>query len=325
MPKFALPLVLLTLLAGACDNNADDARTDPQPQPAAAAAVQEPQESAEGADEPQVAAFPRNDWECTDQSAEKIRGWMARRGEMNARRLPLDKPANLELPARAGELSSGDHRPIIALEERRLSIDSRPVSRDFYGDLESLSRPIRTAVEGTRAQAAEEARITNEEATPPLPLMLIDQSVPKPGLETAFRALSDAGLQEAILVFADPAFEQKAEAIPEELHRELTDLHTGSRADLDKALQETTADCPQLAAAFDEMETLSPEARMPRLRQTLPQAWLDCQCQGNLEFTVARLFWPYEQGFPATTHKVQISDILAKLEEHESVRWADLW
>ena len=325
MPKAALTLLLFALLAAACDNDGGDATATSQAPDPVEAEAQEAQEPEQPAAEPPLAAFPRNDWECTEESAEKIGEWLARRGEMNAQHAPIVKPANLQLPERAGEVLSGDFRPTIALEERRLSIDGRPVSADFYGDLESLSRPIRREVERTQALAAAEAQLMNEEAAPALPLFLLDQSVPKMGLETAFQALSEAGLEEVILVFQNPAVDKSAEAIPEELHRELTDLHIYSRELVAEAFQEAIADCPPISAAFDEMETLSPEERMPRLRQTLPQAWIDCQCQGNLEFAVAALVWPAEEGFPATTHKVSIADILAKLEDHEFVRWGELW
>lgn len=323
MPKLALALLLSSLVVSGCDDDTEQVEADDEAQAVEATDDHEDRQPEEDP-EPQALSFAQNDWECTEDRADQIRQWMEARGEDNAQRVAIDKPEQLELVEREGDLESGDFRPTLALEFDRLNIDGRRSTSAFYADLDSLRRPITNSVERVQELARAEAEASGEDFDPPLPLVLIDQSVTKSGIDAALGAIVDAGVEEAILVFKDPGFEESADPLPADLRRELSDMEAYNQ-DLNEEIRQRAGDCAPIATAFDELQSLSPEERMPRLRQTLPEAWLECQCQADIEFIVAAVMWPSAQGFAATTERVTVTDILAEVAEHERITWGDLW
>lgn len=318
--KTTIAMILLTAMVtalAACESEPAEAEAV-----ADEAAEEAPEESDEGS---QLASFPGNDWECSNESAGKIEQWLTARQEMRADLVTFDTQGRVELAEVDGEPAQDSYRPVLTLEENRLFVDDRLAARDFQGDYDRyLTEPITRALEQARA----EAELLDEDPPTFIPLLAIDHRVSFRALGHVFEALADIDLDRVALLFEKPAPEPTAEAIPEELKYRLTDMLTRDyvdAAEVEGAREEATADCPQIAEVFIEAQSASVEDRPAILRQGVAQAWLDCDCQADIEFVSAYLAWTPPQQIPATVMEMDIEELLEKVEPGDTTRWSTLW
>ena len=319
MPRYTLYLLVTAVLLAGCesDSGQEEATADEPAEEQATGAVMT------GDDDSGLPPFPSNDWECSNESAGKVIEWLEARNDMSKQLVTTETAGRVELVERDGDLQIDSYEPVITLEEQRFFIDDRLINRVSHADYDLLTRPIRRAIERLDA----EAELMGEEPTTATPLLVIDHRTPFSTINQVLQTVDEAELPTVALMFSKPAPEPTAEAIPEDLKYHLADLHDRESymSRMDEAREAATTDCPQVAEVFQEAESASVEDRPAILRQGVPQAWIDCECQADIEFLSAYLAWTPHYVMAASVEEFAVDELLEKVEAADGTQWHTLW
>lgn len=91
------------------------------------------------------------------------------------------------------------------------------------------------------------------------------------------------------------------------------------------AQERATEECPQIGEAFLAVQAAPVEERPAMLRETIPGAWLECECQADIEFVSADLVWTPENATAVVVEERSVEELLQKVGAGDGTRWSSLW
>jgi len=203
--------------------------------------------------------FPSNDWTCDLAHAERAQAWV------DATR---PAPADQRL-ASIPELSPAEATPrlLIGVSDSTLSL----MQRDFGDDFNAAASAIEEARENAAGQPSLFAVA-----------LRIDGATSAERMSAILSALrSELGEEVLFVVPASPPTERAEPPVA-------TALKRAEQAASPGALQS----CAPVDALMDNLEALPPARRSSSLREGLVDAWIQCDCEADLEAFLAAKIWP---------------------------------
>lgn len=268
--------VVILLSFSACEKRAPDQIPAPQ--------VEEGEPAAE------IIAFPRNDWDCTQENARRIRSWVGEYEGRHGNRMLVPTSVALGLVEQSGELPT---RPLVIAEVREGQV---LVEGQSSKELEALPILVSERLRMLRAKA----EIMGEDYEGWALALAFAADMRQERVAATIDLLDGAegvDFSEVYLAFLAPHVPERVEEIPAELW---VRMREDFPRDPPKERQETLSEdrdggvgasflerCPALGPVVDELEKLQPQERAAHLGRGVSEVWLECDCNFDLEYFVA--------------------------------------
>ncbi len=279
----------ILLALGGCDRE-EEAQADP-PQEAEETVAAQADETAD----PDVVRFPRNDWECTEESRDELARWWEA-WHMDDVRVDVGSIT----------LAAGEPDP-----------EARP------GDLATLLVDEDTDLETTLAQALEQRRAEQElldevdEDEAIRVTLAIDAQTSTEHVGELLEQLRAAEVDTAVFVVGREATELPYEPVPDEVQQRveqvITDDDLSGTARM-AATRDALQECPELRELLDGMEQLPPDQRSAALREGLPAGWYACDCDADIEWVVGLFTLRAASGEPAGFVELTLDELQERLD-----------
>jgi hypothetical protein len=229
--------------------------------------------------------FPRNDWPCTADSGAKITRWYDRWMDANGAQISVKSVTLVQHEGDGGVVEDAD---VFELSPTALTYDDGPVvSVEALGDL----------IESMRRQRERMDALLGHQASGEQPVYLaIDENVSLTRVLEVLTWLKTAGIEGVSFVFQAPEPFAEFEVIHPEVKRRVEavrEAETRTRADgsaglvedgpVVSALRAASEDCAPIVEVWAALESRPPELRARFVRDHLADAWLACDCRGDLE------------------------------------------
>lgn len=298
--SFLLASLLLVVITTACERGEEDE------------SAEDPTTSVESSDRESEfeLAFPRNDWECTPESVEKIDRWFeAMQPSFDVPRMSLRlygqwaDLANeiLDEEDEFGAPATGPMRdsPILSGDEPLLMMNFFAERYRFRDNAQKTSEELRRELDIKER----ELRLLREEK-PQIAALALGAQTPMKKVATLFLRLQERDFTQFLLL-VDPSDDSEASApdgvepIPASLHQRFAEFQERTiRESLendsgflqptstDNALGEIIESCDEIQAIFSRIEHVAPHERLPVFTDQIGSAWYECGCDTDLEFLV---------------------------------------
>lgn len=319
-------LILGALSFSACEKRIPEQIPEPQ--------VEEAEAEAEAKEEvAELIAFPQNDWECTEDNAWRVRAWIEEFKRHKGKRALVPAPLAKGLVKRAGEGPTGP-MIIAGVQKAQIVVDER--GSEEFDDLTVLLKERLNL-------AKAEAEILGEEFEGLALGLAFSADLEQ---ERVLRAIELIQSDEAVefsstyLVFLAPEEALKVEAIPAELYWRVKEGFSqggpqnredmlASNGEISAIQAEFLEKCPALGPVFDGAEGVSPERRVNYLANGVSRAWVECECDFDLEYLVALLMGGAADAQQAqeralTFVETSLDELKSGVEAEQGRSWAEL-
>lgn len=278
---------------------------------------QEVVETAGASAQAEVAPFPRNDWECTEESRDNLESWWEAwsweasiKVDVGAISLPVGEPDQAVYP------SDG---PLVLVDQESLSVNGDEVN---LSDLEATLAAISEVDRAAREIMGESADGAGESVT-----LAIDAQTPVERVGEVVNHLRAGGVSNVVLVVGVESVGAGYERVPAEVVERLERIFGDAddpRAAVMAETQEATQGCPEIRALFDGLERMPPERRSAALGEHLPARWYDCDCEADIEWILGLYAWrTLDAGSPARFVARTIDELEAELTDARAT-WEDV-
>lgn len=308
--KGGLTCLMLALLWTAVGCDRGDKRPDETPVEVSSAPMEQEQ--------PQKTRFPRNDWPCSQASADRSADWLGKWKESSGSWLNLASPALVE---RDG-LPTPDLARSLLIE---MSSSGLALNREPIASAEDLARQVESELE----LEAKMLELTGEDAPEDYGVIVaIEPDVPLTGVAEILTLLDQTAATRVSFVFKAPEATLTYESTPTDVNERITQLILAAEGNRDRAdylqgvLHSEFLQAMEVCPSFDEfgnaLEGKSPEQQFPFIRDNLGRTWLACECKVDLELLIGLMTEEINLRYTSTT----IASALDALANREGV-WKD--
>lgn len=331
--------LILALMLFACDRGKSRTETTPVVQGSHAEEERVSEKSRTSATS--TLAFPRNDWECTEESVERISAWLSGWDALTRRSFEIDlrRTSLVELDVSRSEPSdTTESLATIALRDGMVFVNDKIVERLAKPEDNFNPRTLLEAlIEAIQRSRQRRLKIQDGELEISSILLAVDQDVPVARVSRAVQVATRAGIDRVGFVVKASQPSGRIEHLPDDIVERLVSLipqrfdpeqpHRkllGPSQAMRDASREVVEDCPQMINVHQQLMKLVPDNRWKFLSEHLGDAWLACECRADIEFLVATKIYRGAYRILASTVEMDATDALAALQTHGDTTWGEV-